>query len=151
MKLFSKLRVAAASWLLPRSMVISSQSIPSIHPALTEQLEELCGHLSTLLKLGRSSIQHMDTSHQYRRQEELHQLEIKLSNQELLTEEAETLFQQARGAPHRTYAPAVTHDGMHWVAVAKFIDGTQLVGRGNCPSEALTDYDLQWLGAKGEQ
>ena len=71
--------------------------------------------------------------------------------QQIQTAEAEATVHQSHVLPHRVYTPSMTHDGLHWVAVAKFADDSQLVGRGDSPSEALMDYDLQWLGAKGQE
>jgi hypothetical protein len=84
-------------------------------------------------------------------EEEIHQLEMNLKHQEIKTEEADTLLKQMAVAPHCRYPPVMTHDGIHWVAVAKFVDDSTLVGRGGSPSEALADYDMQWLGAKGQE
>lgn len=74
-----------------------------------------------------------------------------LTRQEIETAKAETMLKQSLSMPHRTYPPAMTHDGMCWVATAKFIDDSMLVGRGLSPAEALMDYDLQWLGVKGKE
>jgi len=74
---------------------------------------------------------------------------MKLLKQQLETAEAKTTRMHLRTAPHRNYPPTLKHDGLEWVAIATFSDGSQLVGRGNCPSLALVDYDLQWLGIKG--
>lgn len=61
-----------------------------------------------------------------------------------------TLLYQAKmeGAPHRIYNPLLFHDGVSWIAKADFGKGPNLVGRGDCPFEALQDYDEQWLGIK---
>jgi hypothetical protein len=79
-----------------------------------------------------------------------HLLKVQVLNQQLETEKLNTAFIQARAMPHRLYTPAISHDGISWVAVAEFADGSKMVGRGECPSQALIDYDLQWLGVKGK-
>lgn len=64
--------------------------------------------------------------------------------------EATRTYNQLMNLPHRIYVPRLSHDGLQWVAVAEFHDGTRLVGRGDCPNMALMDYSNQWLGIKGE-
>lgn len=54
--------------------------------------------------------------------------------------------------PHLKYNPRLYHDGMQWVAVWGMDPASRVVGRGDCPSEALNNFDAVWTGntAKGD-
>jgi hypothetical protein len=58
------------------------------------------------------------------------------------------MYQQSLLLPHRIYAPALSHDGVSWIAQGKYTDDSNLVGRGDCPARALDDFDKHWLGMK---
>lgn len=90
----------------------------------------------------------MDISLQLEQQ--LLELQVAKAKEELAAAESQTAYNRLALLPHRTYVPRLSHDGICWVAVAEFSDGSKLVGRGDCPNKALMDYSNQWLGVKGE-
>jgi len=82
--------------------------------------------------------------------EEAESLKAQTAKVELEEAEARRAIYQMQTLPHRHYIPRMSHDGLEWVAVAEFHDGSKLVGRGACPNAALMDFSNQWLGIKGE-
>ena len=50
--------------------------------------------------------------------------------------------------PHNRYGPALTHDGLEWVAsFGHDQEGKPLiVGRGDSPNAALMDFSNKWFG-----
>jgi len=57
-------------------------------------------------------------------------------------------FTQQQLLPHRNYGVSLSNDGVSWIASLVMDETAVLVGRGDSPQEALTDFDLQWSGAK---
>lgn len=90
-----------------------------------------------------------DTTRQHQERE----AELKVEQQKILVQaaEAERMRMQSYNLPHRCYPPMMSHDGLEWVAVAEFHNGSKLVGRGQCPQDALIDYSNQWLGLNSEE
>ncbi len=148
MTLLSKLRTRVASWLLGRDVATLQHPTTSPLTLTHEQWALLSGLLSFLSNTGPSSTPSMDIIQDCDRK--VAELEVKIAEANLRTAEVQLLEQQQKMLPHRHYTPAMSHDGVQWVAVAKFANGDTLVGRGNCPEAALMDYSNQWLGIKGE-
>jgi hypothetical protein len=48
--------------------------------------------------------------------------------------------------PHVMYSPRLYHDGFQWVAVWGVEAGSKVVGRGDCPQDALYHFDSIWRG-----
>lgn len=61
---------------------------------------------------------------------------------------AEQIYSQNMNLPHRTYQPALKHDGLEWVATWGHDESgnPMLVGRGSSPQKALVDFDYKWIG-----
>ena len=75
-------------------------------------------------------------------------LEKELAEQRIETEKAQTMFHQRRTLPHLSYGCGLMNDGVSWIAKLQLADGNAIVGRGDCPAKALSDFDEQWLGLK---
>lgn len=118
----------------------------SMSPMTPEHWETLRGLLSMLSSMAPNSMRDSATIHQL--EVELLQTQKKVVEQELRTEHARTVVTQKALMPHRVYGPHLHHDGIQWVAEIEFAEGESIVGRGNCPSAALLDFDNQWLGLK---
>lgn len=149
MKLFSRLRTKLACLLSKLTARTSWQSTPSTSPMTPAQWEMLSGLLSLLSSMAPSSTRDTDTILQLEHQ--VMELEIRKAKAEAEAAEANRTYAQLSNLPHRTYIPTLSHDGLQWVAVAQFSDGSKLVGRGHCPNTALMDYSNQWLGIKGDE
>ena len=97
------------------------------------------GEPSTLSRLEQSFITAMEQS--------LTQQTL-IQDSEKQKAESEALYVQNLNMPHRNYPPMLTHDGLEWIAqYGMDAQGKPLlVGRGPCPSQALTNFDMKWLG-----
>ena len=77
---------------------------------------------------------------------------LKLENQilaeRLNAERAMTQRNEIDLLPHRLYGVSLTNDGLQWIAKLEVSEGVLVVGSGECPSQALMDFDKQWLGTK---
>jgi len=79
--------------------------------------------------------------------ERFHQLQADLVAQNLETAKFNTALVRMAVLPHRQYVCQLKHDGMEWIAVYGSEEmGNLLVGRGECPANALRDFDNKWLG-----
>jgi len=73
---------------------------------------------------------------------------MKLAEAKLEAAVSEAQSAQMANLPHRLYGCQLGHDGASWIAKITCPDGTTLVGRGDSPITAITDFDAQWLGIK---
>lgn len=130
----STLLMRLAQWLSPQNSQTQVQNIVT-----KNQLDRLYALLSTLLKPEQNTVKDLS---------EVVQLERKIAEQKLEAETANAVNNQKKNLPHTFYGVGLMNDGVSWIAKAQLTDGTVLVGRGDCPAEALTDFDEQWLGIK---
>lgn len=111
-----------------------------------EHWETLRGLLSFLSSMAPNSKEDSTT---FRSLElEILQFQKLAAEQQFQKERALTLYAHQQVLPHRTFSPRLYHDGLQWVAVAEFTSGDKIVGRGDSPNAALSDFDNQWLGTK---
>lgn len=66
--------------------------------------------------------------------------------------EANLIIAQNHNRPHRIFGPTLRHDGLEWICSYGMDDDGKplLVGRGENPNDALTDFDFKWLGITEE-
>lgn len=138
MRLFSKLREKLAYWFSMREISTYQQASQLKNLLEQEQLAKLCSALFTLLNSEQSFISNMVSCQDLKRQ---------IAEQELLKAKYEVLVSQRNLLPHRYLGVTLNHDGVSWVVT--FGHGeSMLVGRGENPQAALTDFDSQWIGMK---
>ena len=79
-------------------------------------------------------------------------LELAVLEAQVMKAQAEAQFHQTLNLPHRTYLPALTHDGMQYIAKWGMDEQKHplCVGFGDTPSEALMNFSLKWLGVTPE-
>lgn len=147
MKLLLHLRLKMKSFLSGLSAKTSRQSFSSMKAMTPKHWEILSGLLSSVSSTEPSILRNTDIS--LRLEQQVLELKVRKAKAEAEEAEAKLLYAQMLNLPHRTYIPTLSHDGLQWVAVAQFGDGSKLVGRGDCPNAALMDYGSQWLGIKG--
>jgi hypothetical protein len=83
-------------------------------------------------------------------QEELMEAGIRVQIAQEKLEEAkhDKVASQMTLLPHRALPLKIYNDGLTWIAIYECPEGEPLVGRGDSPQRALTDFDAQWLGMK---
>lgn len=70
---------------------------------------------------------------------------------ELAEAEARNSAAMTHLLPHVRYSPRLFHDGVTWVCVWGTDPSSQIVGRGECPYEALGSFDMLWHGKTREE
>jgi len=82
----------------------------------------------------------MDTFQALKRQTLMENLE---------TARAEKVRAQLSLMPHVIYGPALSFDGLEWVATFGYDPEGKplLVGRGDSPNSALMDFNEKWMGS----
>ena len=53
--------------------------------------------------------------------------------------------------PHMQYSARLFHDGLTWICTWGTDPNSQVVGRGECPQEALSAFDMAWHGKTKEE
>ena len=102
--------------------------------------QALSGQPSVLSKRVQNSTEFMDT---------LQGLILEKSRLEREEAQMRSLVAAQPLMPHGLYNPRLYHDGIQWVCVWGAEAQSKVVGRGNCPQEALGDFDAAWTGTKG--
>jgi hypothetical protein len=83
-------------------------------------------------------------------QEELKESSVRSRIAEANLEEAlyDKLASQLMILPHRQLLIQIYNDGISWIAAYKCSEGEPVVGRGDSPQQACSDFDKHWLGTK---
>lgn len=104
--------------------------------------EVLSGPQSHLCKRVQSSTQFMDS---------LQGLILAKAQTELREAEARSSSAMAQLLPHMKYSARLFHDGITWICTWGTDPNSQVVGRGDCPQEALNAFDMAWHGTTKEE
>jgi hypothetical protein len=75
-------------------------------------------------------------------------VKVRIAQEHLEEAKHDKLASQLMSLPHRTLHLKIYNDGLTWIAAYECPEGEPLVGRGDSPQRALTDFDAQWLGMK---
>lgn len=108
-------------------------------PSRSDQLPSEVRTLHTLqgLRVAKAQAESMEAS-----------IKVQIAQEHLEEARHDRLASQLMILPHQRMHLQVYNDGLSWIAAYICPEGEPLVGRGDTPQLALTDFDQQWLGLK---